>query len=159
MSLIFGPRVTGKDVFIWAILAGVIGEIYLEAVAWGLYPRILGVPMRPHILVMDLSRNVLSYELNEAIAFAIHLFIGVVLFPWTYLFARYRLGIGPGWLVAAMLGVGYWLIAQSTLAPLVGRPAFLGFIKYTWGSLFAHTSMLLVIAFAFEKLSGGPTRR
>lgn len=145
-------RLTDKQLLL-IFVAGVIGELYLEAFSWGIVPEFTGRPMRPDILVSDLARALGSIELWRPLAIAIHLFLGAVLFPVIYLWAKPILK-NMSWLVVSILvGVLLWLIAQSILAPTAGRPIFLGFITYTWASLAAHTTYMVVVAYIYEKLA------
>lgn len=164
-------RLTGND--LWLIfLAGVVGEIVLEFLAWVVFPNlvamppnfpmpdwvqalgpnVVGMPMQPHILVTDLGRAILGLELPVQLAMAIHLALGFFIMPYVYVKARAALGI-RSWVVASVAyGVMLWLIAQSTLAPIAGRPIFLGFIGYTWGSLVGHVIYTVAVAWTYEHL-------
>lgn len=138
---------------VFIAVAGLLGEIILEFVAWVIFPPLLGVPMRPHILVTDLGRSLLGVNMPVPLAAAIHLALGFFIFPAVYVLARRALGV-KSWLVASLLwGVLLWLIAQTTLAPLAGRPFMLGIIPYTWGSLVAHVIYTGTVGWVFEKLS------
>ena len=139
--------------FVFIAVAGLLGEIVLEFVAWVIFPPLLGVPMRPHILVTDLGRSLLGVEMPVQLAVAIHLALGFFIFPIVYVIARRALGM-RSWLLASVLwGVLLWAIAQTTLAPLAGRPFMLGIIPYTWGSLFAHVVYTVAVGWVFETLS------
>ncbi len=139
--------------------AGVIGEIVLEIFAWVVVPEIAGRPMRPDILVSDLARSLAGIEMWRPLAIGIHLTLGVAVFPLIYLKLR-RIFAGLSWiLVASLVGLALWAIAQTTLAPLAGRPFMLGFDPtwgfntYTWASLIAHALLMVVIAYAYERLA------
>ncbi|RMD89106.1 MAG: hypothetical protein D6807_04420 [Alphaproteobacteria bacterium] len=133
------------------LFAGLIGEIVLEILAWGVFPAVLGVPMRPHILVTDLGRSLLGVEFAVPVAVGIHLALGLLIMPLIYVKGRALLGI-RSWVVAGVLwGVLLWATAQMVLAPLAGRPFMLGLIPYTWGSLVAHVIYTLVVAYVYER--------
>ncbi len=133
------------------LFAGLTGEIVLEILAWGVFPAVLGVPMRPHILVTDLGRAIFGAELSVPVAVGIHLALGLLIMPLIYVKGRAALGL-RSWIVAgALWGVILWAIAQMILAPLAGRPFMLGLIPYTWGSLAAHVIYTLVVAYVYER--------
>ena len=139
--------------------AGVIGEIVLEIFAWVVVPEIAGRPMRPDILVSDLARSLAGIEMWRPLAIGIHLALGVAVFPLIYLKLRRAFSGLPWILVASLVGLALWAIAQTTLAPLAGRPFMLGFDPtwgfntYTWSSLIAHALLMVVIAAVYERLA------
>jgi len=140
--------------FLLIFVAGVIGEIVLETISWVISPRLLGLPMRPYILLADLARSLLGVKLAVPLTVAAHLALGAFIMPLIYVKARQALGL-RSWLLAGIAwGVVLWLIAQAILAPLAGRPIFLGFIPYSWGSLAAHIIYAVVVAGSLERLRG-----
>lgn len=146
-----------KDLLL-ALAAGVIGEIALELFAWVVVPEIAGRPMRPDILVSDLARNLAGIEMWRPLAIGVHLALGAVVFPILYVkVSRARPNLS--WLlVAPLIGTAWWALAQTTLAPLAGRPFMLGFDPtwgfntYTWSSLIAHILIMVVIAISYRRL-------
>lgn len=153
--------------------AGVMGEIVLEFLAWVIFPHFvpkppmmpmlppwvtemapaaIGMPMRPNVLLADLGRSLFGLDLPVQLTVAVHLLLGFFIMPLVYVKAKQALKIGS-WLVAGTVwGIVLWLIAQAVLAPLAGRPIFLGFIPYSWGSLGAHVIYALVVAWSLERL-------
>lgn len=146
-----GTRYLGRRKLLLIVVAGVIGEILLEFIAWVIAPPLLGSPMQPAILVADLARSLFGVGVPKSLAWTIHLASGVIVFPVGYLLFQAATGIRP--LVAGLCwGFILWLVAQGILAPLAGRPFMLGFIPYTWGSLVAHVAYALAVALVFAQL-------
>ncbi len=141
------------------LMAGVIGEVVLEIFAWGVVPQIAGRPMRPDVLVSDLARELGGIEIWRPLAVGIHLALGAVVFPVIYLKLQQKFKNLSWLLLSVLVGLALWAIAQTTLAPLAGRPFMLGFDPtwgfntYTWSSLIAHTLLMVVIAYSYKKLS------
>lgn len=142
-----------KENLFLLLAAGGIGEIALEFFAWWILPAILGRPMRPDILVADLARSLFDMNISVVLGVSIHLALGLFIFPVIFAMARAIIGFHSTLMPAAVFGVILWLIAQTTLAPLAGRPFMLGLIPYTWASLVAHILYTVVIAVSYDKLS------
>lgn len=134
--------------------AGAVGELAVEIIAWWVFPPLLGMPMRPHILVTDLGRALLGANFSVTLAVSIHMALGLIIFPVVFVAGRDMLGAKGTLVPGIVFGVILWLIAQTTLAPLAGRPFMLGFIPYTWGSLFAHVGYTVAVAWAYDRLAG-----
>lgn len=145
-------RGIGAGDLLMVLAAGVVGELVLETLAFVAFPAVLGMPMRPDILISAVGGNALGIAIATPFAIAIHLALGAFIFPLLYLMLSRRLSAVSPWLVAVLWGALLWLLAQSTLAPLAGRPAFLGFVPYTWGSLCAHIVYALTVAAMLRKL-------
>ncbi len=145
-------RLFGGNNLLLLLAAGAAAEVILEMVSWWAFPPLLGMPMRPHILVGDVTRSLAGVDLPTTVAVAGHLALGLFIFPAVYLLARDKFGFQSVLLPGVVFGVLLWLIAQTTLAPLAGRPFMLGFIPYTWGSLVAHIVYTVVLAKALERL-------
>ncbi len=137
------------------LAAGGIGEMVLEFFAWWIVPATLGKPMRPDILVVDIARSLLQIDVSVVLAASIHLALGILIFPLLFVVARAAIGFRTTLIPAAIYGVILWAIAQTTLAPLAGRPFMLGWIPYTWASLVGHILYTVVFALAIVKLSAG----
>lgn len=135
------------------VLAGVIGELVFEAIAWGIAPFVLGIPMQPAMLVAGVFKSLFGVGLPMPAAFILHLLAGTVVFPVGYLLFRAATGIRSPVVAGIVWGVVLWLFAQAILAPLAGRPFMLGFIPYTWGALVAHVVYTLAVALSYEQLS------
>jgi hypothetical protein len=136
-----------------AITAGIIGEAVFEVVGLLIMPALLGMPLKPALLVASLFGSVAETDLPMPIAWAIHLFAGVVVFPLGYLIFRRITNLRPWALAGALWGVLLWLLAQAILAPLAGRPFMLGLIPYTWAALIAHILYTPTVAFVLERVS------
>lgn len=135
------------------VIAGIAGELFFETVGLWLAPFILGMAMKPALLVVALARSLGNIELSMAWGWAGHLFAGIVLFRAGYVAFR-KLTRGAAWPIAATLwGVVLWVVAQGVLAPLAGRPFMLGFIPYTWASLIVHIAYAIVVAVVFTRLT------
>lgn len=135
------------------LAAGGIGELVLEFLAWWAVPAVLGKPMRPDILVADLARSLFQADISVVLAASIHLALGFLIFPLIFALARVAIGFRSTLIPAAIFGVILWAIAQTTLAPLAGRPFMLGLIPYTWASLILHVVYTVAFALAIDKLS------
>ncbi|MFW6028146.1 MAG: DUF6789 family protein [bacterium] len=135
------------------VLAGVVGELVLEFIAWGIAPVLLGQPMQPAMLVAGLASSLFGFELSMPVAFILHLVAGIVVFPVGYLVFRAAAGFRSPVTAGLVWGVVLWLVAQAILAPLAGRPFMLGFIPYTWAALVAHVIYTLTVALSYEQLS------
>lgn len=135
------------------VLAGLIGELVLELIAWGLAPLLLGRPMQPAMLVAGLARSLFGFGLPMPAAFILHLVAGVIVFPLGYLLLRAWTGIKSPAIAGVVWGIVLWLFAQAILAPLAGRPFMLGFGLYTWAALVAHVAYALAVALSFAQLS------
>jgi uncharacterized membrane protein YagU involved in acid resistance len=135
------------------ILAGLAGEAVFEALAWGVAPVLVGQPTQPALLVQTLAANVLGVEVDIGAAFAIHLLVGVALFPAGYAALRRRLPVAP-LALGALYGVVLWFLAQGMLAPLAGRPFMLGFAPYSMVSLGFHLAYAMTVAGAYAWLTG-----
>lgn len=167
-----GKGLTHGD-YLLIFTAGVMGEIVLEFLAWVIFPHFvpkppmmpmlppwltdmapaaIGMPMRPHVLLTDLGRSLLSVDLPVQLTVAVHLLLGFFVMPLVYAKARQALNIRSWFVAGTAWGIVLWLVAQAVLAPLAGRPIFLGFIPYSWGSLGAHVIYALVVAWSFERL-------
>lgn len=146
-----GRGISGGDLLL-VLAAGVIGELVLETISFVAFPAVVGMPMRPDILVSAVGKVSFGLTIATPFAIAIHLALGAFFFPLGYLKLSRTLPTVSPLLLGALWGVFLWLLAQSTLAPLAGRPIFLGFVPYTWGSLCSHTVYALVVAFALQRL-------
>jgi len=133
------------------LIAGLAGEIAFEIYAFGVSPWVFGLALEPANLVNGLLARHLGVDLPYSAAFALHVLVGAVLFPLLYLalrrFGPLRSPVANG----LLLGLALWLVAQGLLAPLVGRPPFMGFGAYTWSSLVAHPLLTVVVAIVFER--------
>ena len=148
---IFGCVFSGENLLL-LLSAGAVGEIALEIFAWWVLPPILGRPMQPDILVSDLARSLFEIELSRTAAVSIHLALGLVIFPIVFVIGRDLLKARSTIISGSVFGVILWLIAQTILAPLAGRPFMLGLIPYSWASLIAHVLYAVMVALTIDKL-------
>lgn len=135
------------------LIAGMIGEVGFELVAWGAAPWLLGQPMQPAVLVAELAQSLFDRALPMTAAFLIHVASGIVLFPSGYALFRAASGIRSPTAAGLAWAVALWLVAQGVLAPLAGKPFMLGFGLYTWASLAAHALYSLAVALSYDRLS------
>lgn len=150
---------TMARVFTWENLllllaAGAISEVVLEIISWWVFPPLLGVPMRPHLLVTAVTKAVFSADLSVTVAVSIHMALGLILMPVAFAVGREVFGVRSTIKPAIIYGVILWATAQMILAPLAGRPFMLGLIPYTWGSLVAHVVYTMVVAMVYDHLAG-----
>jgi hypothetical protein len=148
-----GPSIVNARTIVLIVLAGAIGELALEFIAWVLAPLLLGGPMQPAILVADLATSLFGFSLSMPAAFSLHLVAGVIVFPLGYLLFRAATGLTSPAIAGIVWGVVLWFLAQAILAPLAGRPFMLGFGLYTWAALVAHIAYTLVVALSYARLS------
>ena len=74
---------------------------------------ILGVPMRPHILVTDLGRALVGADVPVVLAVSIHMALGLLIFPFVFVLGRAALGAKGTVVPGIVFGVILWLIAQT----------------------------------------------
>jgi len=141
-----------SDTLLLILYAGVIGEVVLEILAWFIAPSIVGMPMRPHLLLEALGQTLLGVSLGTPLAVSLHLILGVLVMPLSFVALRNLLGWHGGIGASIAWGVFLWLVAQAILAPLAGRPIFLGFIAYSWLSLVAHVIYAVTVDIALKGL-------
>ncbi|SLN12390.1 hypothetical protein [Oceanibacterium hippocampi] len=138
---------TGAYRYLLVLLAaGGIGEVVLELLSWWVAPTVLGMAMRPDILVSALAHVQFGLEIPVKLAVSIHLALGLLGFPLLFALVRAVSGARSSVAPALVTGVALWAIAQAILAPLAGRPFMLGFGPYTWASLVVHVVYMLVVA-------------
>ena len=128
-----------------ALLAGLAADATWEVWARLIAPLWIGGPLLPAGLI----QAVFGFQ-NFPLAEAIHLVVGIVFYPFGYLFiakpiADRFLPFLPWPVVAFGFGVGLWVFALYVMAHLIaGFPAFLGFGQLTWASLVGHVLYGLV---------------
>ena len=141
------PPVTGATL-VTALLAGLAADLTWEFWARAITPFLPGIggPLEPAALVQSV------FGLDSRLAGElIHFVVGVVFYPFGYLFIarplqRLVLPSLPWTLTAAGFGVGLWIFALYVMAHLIaGLPAFLSFIPLAWASLAGHVIFGLVV--------------
>ena len=133
------------------VLAGFIGELFFETYAWLVSPVLFGPTLEPARLVTEIVDRVTGVSLPYGPAFAIHSFVGAVIFAFLVFFAQkitHRSYVMTGFVTGLIL----WFVAQGILAPFVGRSFMMDFGTYTQSSFVAHTCMLVVIGFVLSKV-------
>ena len=146
------PTKRAGDLLLVIFFAGVVGEVVLEVIAWFVSPMVVGMPMRPHLLIEAIGTQFFGLTVSTLAAVTVHLLLGAVVMPLVYVGLRQALGWQSWFWASVAWGVILWLIAQAVLAPLAGRPVFLGFIPYSWGSLAAHVIYAVTVGCMFEDL-------
>jgi hypothetical protein len=132
--------------------AGVAGELVFEAIAWGVAPLVIDMPVQPAFLIAMLLDRLVGQDLNYGGAFILHFLSGVALFP-----VAYRLIVGPladrrGLAAGFVWGLALWLAAQGLLSPLAGGVPFGGPGLYAPVSLGAYLAYALVVAVVYPRL-------
>lgn len=112
------------------VLAGVIGELVLELIAWGLAPVLLGRPMQPAMLVAGLAQSLFGFGMPMPAAFILHLVAGVVVFPLGYLLFRALTGLDSPAIARIIWGVVLWLFAAAALIVLGSVPVVHLFLRH-----------------------------
>ena len=139
------------------LIAGIAAEIAFESFGLLLAPVLFGFQMEPANLVIGLIKTFAGIDASYAVAYAIHLCVGAIVFPTGYVLLRKTILARLPWVVAGVIwGVILWFTAQGILAPLMGRAFMMDWVPYTWASLIAHPMMAVVIAFVWHKLAEQP---
>ena len=134
------------------VAAGLVGLVLWEAFARLVAPLWIGFVLDPTGLLQ------MAFGVTGAPAEAMHLVLGLVVFPAGYVFVARpvlgRFGAAPHWVVPGLIwGVVLWVGAMYVVASLIGgAPAFMGFQPVAWASLVGHLLVGLGIAGAAAHL-------
>ncbi len=134
------PPLAGSTVST-VLLAGLGADLGWEVWARVVTPILPGVggPLEPAGLI----QSVFGFH-NRPVGEAIHVVVGVVLYPLAFLLIarplqRALLPRLPWWLTALGFGIGLFVFALYVMAHLVaGLPSFLGWTPLTYASLTGH---------------------
>ena len=146
-----GGRVPeGRPVFVALLLAGLAGAAVFEFIALVLAPAVLGHPIVPARLVVNLGAALTGTEWPMLAGWIGHFAAGILVFPLGYL-AFLRLSGLRSWPASgAIWGVVLWLLAQGVFGPAAGGPFMSGFSAFMFVSLAVHLAYALAVALALN---------
>lgn len=132
------------------LLAGIAGAVVFEFIALVIAPALLGNPLIPARLVVNLGGALTGLEWSMLAGWIGHLFAGIVLFSLGYVAFLRLTGLGPWLITGAILGVVVWFLAQGVFAPITGAPFMGNFTPFTFFSLVVHLVYALAVALALH---------
>lgn len=134
------------------LVSGLAGAAVFEVIALVLAPAILGAPLMPARLVVNLAAALTGVEWPMLAGWIGHLAAGIVIFPVGYL-AFLRLSRVRAWFTGGMVwGVVLWLLAQGVFSPAAGGPIMSGLAPFMYVSLAVHLSYALTVALVLHLL-------
>ena len=134
-----------------AVLGGVAGTIVMTLMMEFVAPMLVGRPMDIAALIGGMMGD------NYMIGMAMHIMMGVVLFPLAYAFVVSRFVPGPAPVRGIVWGVALWLMAATVVMPMAGAGFFMseiGGMKAVIAALMGHIvygALLGAIAGGVEK--------
>jgi hypothetical protein len=134
------------------LLAGLAGTAVFEFIALVVAPLVLGNPLLPARLVVNLAAAQTGADLPMLFGWIGHLAAGIVVFPLGYLAFLRVSGLRSWPLGGALWGVVLWLLAQGVFAPAAGGPFMSGFSYFMGVSLIVHLAYALAVALALHLL-------
>jgi hypothetical protein len=132
------------------LLAGLAGAVVFEFIALVVAPVMLGNPLLPARLVVNLGTTVTGTEWPMLAGWIGHLFAGIVVFPLGYAAFLRLTGLGSWFVAGAIWGVVLWFLAQGVFAPVAGGPFMGNFTPFTFISLAVHLVYALAVALALH---------
>ncbi|WP_052265307.1 hypothetical protein [Ruegeria sp. ANG-R] len=141
------------------LLAGAASIASWDFWAGTLSPLITGITLNPD----DLIRAVFGIK-SVPILNGIHMTTGIIAYPIGYAFfarpiARTITPFLPWWIVGIGFGMGLFVFGFYVMAHLVaGMPAFMGWSKLTYASLFGHILFGLTTVAVFRVFGYGTTK-
>lgn len=136
---------SGKQIILSIVLAGLIGEIAFEFYAWLVSPILFDVVLQPSNLVIAITAKLTGLQMSKALAFPIHFLIGSLGFG-LLVYATRLVMPARVWLTGTISGLILWFVAQGMLAPFIGRSFMMDFGTYTQSSFIGHVGMTLLMA-------------
>jgi hypothetical protein len=136
-------RLASRNPLVRVVLSGLAGLVVWELFARLAAPIWIGFALDPTALLEA------AFGVTGAAGQAIHLALGLLVFPFGYIYlVGPRLIPGLPWPVAGLLyGVALWVGAMYGLASVLGgMPPFMGFEPVAWASLTGHLGLGLAIA-------------
>lgn len=102
-----------------AILGGIAGTIVMTLMMQFVAPMMTGQPMDIAALIGGMMGG------NYMIGMAIHIMMGVILFPLIYALVVFRFMPGTVMLRGIIWGVALWFVAASMVMPMAGAGFFM----------------------------------
>lgn len=118
-----------------AILGGVVGTVVMTLMMEFVAPMMIGRPMDIAALIGGMMGD------NYMVGMAIHIMMGVLLFPLVYVFVVFGFLPGPAPVRGIIWGVALWLGAATMIMPMAGAGFFMseiGGMKAAVAALMGH---------------------
>lgn len=132
------------------LIGGFIATLLITAVLYLVAPMLLGEPMDVAAMLAGIT------ESSWNIGLFIHLFNGMLIFPFIYMLFMYRILPGDPWMKGAIFGLLLWLGAELVFVPLAGGGIFHAnhprMPMAVMGSLVGH----LIYGVALGAIADGP---
>lgn len=118
-----------------AVLGGIAGTVVMTVMMKFAAPMMVGQPMDIAAMIGRMIGD------NYMIGMAMHIMMGVVIFPLAYIAIVYRLAPGPAPVRGIIWGIGLWLVAATVVMPMAGAGLFMseiGGMKAAVAALMGH---------------------
>ena len=116
-----------------AIFGGIAGTFVMTLMMMYVAPMMTGQPMDIAALIAGMMGG------NYLIGMAIHIMMGVIIFPLAYVFVAYKFLPGSGLVRGILWGVALWLVAAAVVMPMAGA----GFFMSNIGGMMAVVAALM----------------
>jgi len=118
-----------------AILGGIAGTLMMSLMMRFAAPMMVGQPMDIAAMLGNMMGN------NYAMGMAVHIMLGVLVFPLIYAIVVFRLLPGAPLIKGLTWGLILWLIAETMVMPMAGAGFFMseiGGMKAVMAALIGH---------------------
>ena len=118
-----------------AILGGIAGTLMMSLMMRFAAPMMVGQPMDIAAMLGNMMGN------NYAMGMAVHIMLGVLVFPLVYAIFVFRLLPGGPLIKGMTWGLILWLIAETLVMPMAGAGFFMseiGGMKAVMAALIGH---------------------
>lgn len=118
-----------------AILGGIVGTLMMSLMMRFAAPMMVGQPMDIAAMLGNMMGN------NYAMGMAVHIMLGVLVFPLIYALLVYRLLPGAPLIKGLTWGLILWLIAETLVMPMASAGFFMseiGGMKAVLAALMGH---------------------
>jgi uncharacterized membrane protein YagU involved in acid resistance len=118
-----------------AILGGIAGTLMMSLMMRFVAPMMVGQPMNIAAMLGNMMGN------NYAMGMAVHIMLGVLVFPLIYAILIFRFLPGAPLLKGLTWGLILWLIAETLIMPMAGAGFFMseiGGMKAVIAALMGH---------------------
>jgi len=117
------------------LLGGFAGTLMMTLMMQFAAPMMIGQPMDIAAMLGNMMGN------NYAMGMAVHIMLGVLVFPLVYAFFGYRFLPGTPFIKGLIWGLILWLIAETMVMPMAGAGFFMseiGGLKAVMAALMGH---------------------
>jgi len=117
------------------LLGGFAGTLMMTLMMQFAAPMMIGQPMDIAAMLGNMMGN------NYAMGMAVHIMLGVLVFPLVYAFFIYRFLPGTPFIKGLTWGLILWLIAETMVMPMAGAGFFMseiGGLKAVMAALMGH---------------------